>query len=81
MDAGMDFPLQKGIFFIGDGDGHWEEVAFEDALRTVMKAVSTRRHYEFTIDPLNNKIFIKCGHLAAKRRECDGEHDAARSAS
>lgn len=60
MDSGMDFKLQEGRFFISNEADHWEEVEFEDALRTVMKAVSTRSEYEFKFDRLDKKIFIKC---------------------
>lgn len=67
------------MFFIGDDAGNWEEVAFEDALRIVMNAVSAGLDYAFTIDGLGNKIFIQCGHLAAMKPERRGQCDAARS--
>ena len=59
-EAGMEFPLHEGTFFLNDGLKQWKQVTFEDALLSVMEAVSAKSKYEITIDKVNRNIFISC---------------------
>ena len=57
-EAGREFPLHEGTFFINDDLNQWKQVTFEDALLSVSEAVSAKSKYEITIDKVNKSIFI-----------------------